>query len=396
MKLYNREEMQKAIVGHVHHARIYSGTAHENLGARTHTILKDIFTTVKGPWKNSKEREDIIGRREKMRKDLQRYENAATGYDGATIQALTGLHLIDIIRQKDDMGDITPTIFIERFDPDTPEFLNLIDYFPYIGKEEVIKGSSDTVPLMQHELPVQYPMKLEIRGFGDKTTIKELIFNPFHKTENLIESAARILADEKNADSLKPILGATYSAAFSQAADTTGATFDVKLYNTLKKAIIKALGIYNYPTKRLNGELQHRIYLLINPADLINIQPIVNGALANAGGLQQLAGALPIDGVIPYAGGLNNGMPYGNETLSYPGVEAGTAYVFVRLENFGGYRIVKRNETMEVGPGDILGLTTEKRAWHRIRGIFNDWVLPKTESSKNYGAVIKVTLPDMG
>jgi hypothetical protein len=396
MKLYNRDELQKSVLGHVRHARIYRGTARENLLSKTHEVTKDVYTTVKGTWKNSKEREELIGKREKMRNDVQRLKNAATGYDAATIQALTGLYLIDIIRQKDDLGDITPLIFTERFDPDAPELVNLMDFLPYVGKEETIEGSSDTVPLMQHKLPEKYVLQLDIRGFGDKTTIRELVFNPFHKNELLLESAARILADEKNADSLKPILSATYGAAFTQAPDTTGATFDVKLYNTLKKAIIKALGLHNYPQKRPNSELTYSIYLIVNPADLINIQPVVNGALANAGGLQQIAGALPIDAVIPYSGGLNNGISYGSETLKYPGVEAGFAYVFVKVENFGGYRIVKRNETMEVGPGDILGLTTEKRAWHRIRGVFNDWVLPKTEDSKNYGAVIKVELPTMG
>ena len=395
MILYNSEQMQKSIVGRVRHARIYSGSAQENLTARVHHVEKDVTTVVKGPWKNSKEREEFLGKRERAAARI-RLANAATGYDAATIQALTGLYTIDIIRQADDLGDNTPIIFNERVDADAPEMVNLMDYLPYVGKEGEVIGSSDTVPLMQHVLPVKYPVTLMLRGFGDKTTLRELVFNPFHKTENIIESAARILADEKNADSLKPILSATYGAAFQQAADTTGATYDVKLYNTIKKAIIKALGLLNYPAKRLNGELQHKVYLLVNPIDLINIQPVVNGALAGAGGLQQMAGALPVDGIIPYAGGLNDGMPYANETLRYPGVSQGTAYVLIKLETYCGYRIVKRNETMEVAPGDILGLTTEKRAWHRIRGIFNEWVLPKTEAAKNYGAVIQATLPTMG
>jgi hypothetical protein len=395
MILYNREQMQKSLIGRVRHARIYRGTARENLGKTTHEMLKNVSTVVEGPWMNSKKREDVLRTRKTLQDKARTiFENAATGYDAATIQALTGLYTIDILRQADDLGDATPIIFNERFDPDAPEMVNLMSYMPYIGKEEELKGASDTVPLIQHVLPEKYPVTLVIRGFGDKTTLRELVFNSFHKTENIIESAARILADEKNADSLKPILGATYGVAFSQEADSTGATYDLKLYNTLKNAVIKALGLYNYPAKRLNGELQHKIYLLVNPIDLINIQPIVNGALNVAGGLQQLAQAIPIDGIIPYSGGLNNGMPYGNETLVYPGVAQGMAYVFVKLETYGGYRIVKRNETMEIGEGDILGLTSEKRAWHRIRGMFNDWVLPKTGGSKNYGAVIKVELPD--
>lgn len=103
---------------------------------------------------------------------------------------------------------------------------------------------------------------------------------------------------------------------------------------------------------------------------------------------------MPVAGIIPYGCGLNHGQLYGKETLKYPGVEQGAVFVFVKVDVYGGYRIVKRNETMEVGEGDILGLTAEKRAWHRIRGIANDWVLPKTESSKNYGAVVKTALPD--
>jgi hypothetical protein len=392
MKIYNAEEIQKSYIGRVRRARIYNGTAKHNLITPGFDLVKNVSHVIKGTWEGSKEREDIL-RHRRNREERIRQMNAATGYDAATIQALAGLYTIDILGLADDLTDITPILFAERVDESAPEMVNLMDYLHYVGKEEEITGSSDTVPLMQHVLPEKYPVTLSVRGFGDKTTLRELVFNPFHKTENIIESAARILADEKNADSLTPILAATYSGAFAQAADTTGATYDVKLYNTIKNGIMKALKLYNYPAKRLNGELRYRVYLLINPVDLINIQPVVNGALANAGGLQQIASALPIDGVIPYSGGLNHGQPYGKETLNYPGVAMGEAYAFIKIESYGGYRIVKRNETMEVGEGDILGLTTEKRAWHRIRGIHNDWVLPKTESGKNYGAIVKITLP---
>jgi hypothetical protein len=392
MIIYNAEEIQKSRIGKVRRARIYNGSAKHNLVTPGFELLKNVSHVVKGPWKDSKEREELLTQR-RNREEKIRQMNAATGHDAATIQALAGIYTIDIIGLADDLTDITPILFTERVDESAPEMVNLLDYLHYVGKEEDITGSSDTVPLMQHILPVKYPLTLAVRGFGDKTTLRELVFNPFHQTENIIESAARILADEKNADALTPIFNAAYTGAFAQAADTTGTTYDVKLYNTLKAGIIKALKLYNYPAKRLNGEMRYRVYLLINPVDLINIQPIVNGALANAGGLQQIAKALPVDGIIPYSGGLNHGQPYGKETLKYPGVAIGEAYAFIRIESYGGYRIVKRNETMEVGEGDILGLTTEKRAWHRIRGVSNDWVLPKTESSKNYGAIVKITLP---
>jgi hypothetical protein len=145
--------------------------------------------------------------------------------------------------------------------------------------------------------------------------------------------------------------------------------------------------------------MHFQIYLLINPLDEMNIMPVINGALASAGGIQQIAGKLSIDGVISYGNGLNDGQKYGNETLKYPGCQQGTAYAIIVPEVYSGYRFIKRNETMEVGEGDILGLTAEKRAWYRIRGIHNGFVLPETTGSgvnaKYYGSVVKITLPSM-
>ena len=297
------------------------------------------------------------------------------------------------MRQADEYPDYTPVLFKEVVDESLPETFNLRNALPYIGKEEDMEGSGDTVPLMQSALPVDTPVTLKIRGFGDKTTMRQLVFNPFHKNELIIESAARILSDEKNKDSLGAVLGATFPAAHKQAAVTSASTYDLNLYNTLKAGIKKALNLICKPLDKENGLVRHEIYLLVNPMDQIDILPIVNGALAGVGGIQQVAAALPIDGIIPYGCGLNHGMKYGGETLSYPGVPQGKVFVFIKVDSFGGYRFVKRNETMEVGKGDVLGLSSEHKAWHRIRGNFTNFVLPVTESSKNYGAVIEVTLP---
>jgi len=264
---------------------------------------------------------------------------------------------------------------------------------PYIGKEEEVKGSGDTVPLMEHALPKKYPVELQIRGFGSKTHFRELIFNPFHKNEKLIESAARILSDHKNKDLFGDIFGITYDTAHKQEADTSGTTYDLQVYNTLRKGIRKAARLICEPLGKANAEYKHEIYLLVNPLDLIDLQPIIMGALQGIGGLQQIASALPIEGIIPYGCGLNHGLKYGNETLSYPGVPQGKAYAFVKVDTFGAYRLIKRNETMELGEGDVLSLTSEHRAWHRIRGMYTDWVKPKTDDGNAYGAVVEITLP---
>jgi len=396
MKVYNSENMRKDLVGKVRNIRIYGGDAKNDLENSTSTVARtEQIKIVSESWKNSAGREKLLNERKALSEKV-RLMNASTGYDWKTIQALAGLYTIDMVRQADDFADYTPVVFKEVVDEKAPEIVTLRNMMPYIGKEETVTGSGDTVPLIQSALPVDDNVQLEIRGFGDRTTLRQLIFNPFHKTEMITESAARILSDEKNKDFFGPLMGATFGAAHKQAADTAGATYDLQLYNTLKKAIWKAVNLKCKPVGKENGLLRHEVFLLVNPMDLINIQPVANGALAGVGGIQQIASALPIDGIIPYGGGLNHGLMYGSEELYYPGVPQGKAYAFIKVDVFGGYRITKRSETMEVGEGDVLALSQEKRAWHRVRGVHNGFVLPKVENGKNYGAVVEITLPVFG
>ena len=285
MKLFNAETMRKDLVGRVRNIRIYNGTAGENQDSATPDAAHTETIKVVGEKRlNSAGRETLLNDRKNLETKI-RQMNAATGYDTAAIRALAGLYTVDLVRQADDYADYTPVLFTEKVDENAPATVDLQDVLPYIGREEDIMGAGDKVPLMEHVLPRNYPVRLSIRGFGDKTTMRELVFNPFHKTERVIESAARILADEKNADSISPIVNATYGAPFSRAADTSGASYDINLYNTLKKAIFKALSLLNYPTGKANGLMRNEVYLLVNPLDLVNVQPVVNGHLAGAGGL---------------------------------------------------------------------------------------------------------------
>ena len=395
MKILNAEAMRKDLVGKVRKIRIYNGTALTNLKEPVFTVAGEEVIKVTGErWLNSAGREKLLQDRKLLQDKLEKQKNAATGYAASDIAKLATLMTVDLVRQQDEYPDYAAVLLKEIVNEEATETVNLLDQMPYIGKEEELRGSGDTVPLMEHALPNKYSVDLQIRGFGDKTQLRQLIFNPFHKTEKLIESAARILSDHKNKDLFGDIFGITYGPQHSQAADITGATYDIQVYNTLKKGIRKAARLLNKPLGKANAEYKHEIYLLVNPLDLIDIQPIVNGALQGVGGLQQIAAALPIAGIIPYSCGLNHGFKYGEETLSYPGVPQGKAYAFVKVDTFGAYRIIKRNETMDVGEGDVLALTSEHRAWHRIRGVFTDWVKPVTESGKAYGAVVEITLPD--
>jgi hypothetical protein len=390
LKIFNAETMRKGLVGQVRHVRVYNGSARANLMGNP-AALADEAIIIKGEkWQGSEGRERLLNERRELAEKLK---NAATGYDAATIAALVANYVIDLQRLTDEMTDYTPQLLAVKQDDAAPESVKLRNYLPYVGKEDIVMGASDTVPLMDHNLPVDVTMSLAIKAFGDKTTFRELVFNPFHTTENIMQSAARILVDSQNKDSIGAIVGATYDAAHSQAADGSGATVDIQTYNTVKAAIKKALRLYNAPTGKRMGEMAHEIYLLVNPMDLPDVQPVIEGGLERLAGINQMVGRLPINGVIPYGGGLNDGLKWGQETLSYPGVAEGAFYVYIKNPVYGGYKVVKRAPSMEMGEGDVLALTTEKRAWHRIDGVFLDWILPSDSGGKNYGAVVKGTFP---
>jgi len=401
MKILNAETMRKSLIGKARNIKTYRGTASENKTTTDSVVAhSQTIKITNDKWIGSAGREQLLTKRKALTEKLQknfneRQENASVGFDLKTIQELATLYTIDLSRQADEFTDYTPVLYNEIVDENVPESANLRDMAPYVGKEETITGTGDKVPLMQPSLPEDYTVKQEIRGFGDQTNYRQLIFNPFHKTEHIINSAARILADSKNNDSLGKIFAADFSdPLFKQLPNQSGATYDIRLYNTLKAGIRKALHLYSKPYNRENGLFRHEIYLLVNPMDLIDLQAVASGALATVGGIQQLAPALPIDGIIPYGGGLNNGLMWGNEKLNYPGVPLGKVYVFIKVETFGGYRVIKRNETMETGEGDVFALTSEKRVWHRIRGLYHDFILPEVKGGKGYGSLIEITLPE--
>lgn len=90
-----------------------------------------------------------------------------------------------------------------------------------------------------------------------------------------------------------------------------------------------------------------------------------------------------------------NGMTWGSETLSFPGVAKGTAYIF--LPNpLGGIVLDKRPLTLETGTGSVLQLSTEERAWYRINGLFHKWFMGGAMSGGKAGTgnIVKVILPE--
>jgi hypothetical protein len=375
---------------------VYEGTCTDNLKQEnSRTYYSQDVLVASSSWRNSSNRTKLLNRIHDLRSQLEVQKNANQGLDPARVTELVGAYFIDLMRLSDEMADYTGVLTTEFIRPDMPKDINLRDFLPYTGMERTISGSNDSVPLIEQNAAKLTPISLDIKAFGHKNSLYDVIFNPFWDINRLMETAATIRIDSRNNDVIGKIVKATFDAGHTQAVDTTGETPDLKIYNTVNNAIDKLQRLYHpHFTKRQIGTMTHKIYLLINPLNRRRVQPVVSGALLGAGGLKQLVNALPLDGIIEYAGGIQDGLPWGeNKQLSFPGVADGEFYL-IAVTTYGGMTFTKRDLTLETGTGSVLQLSTQERAWYRIGTTFLDWLIGKTEGGKEYGAIIKGTFPE--
>ena len=210
------------------------------------------------------------------------------------------------------------------------------------------------------------------------------------------EAAVNAYTDQRNARTVGVIVGATYDASQKQAADaTSGATYDVLMYNTIRKAIKLLRGLKDVQTKEKIAVPS--ITLLCNSADRWDIERVINGQLGSGNGTIGSLNmqSLPIDTIIEYDHGITHGKKWGKKTLSFPGVTQGKAYLFVPGEAF--FVAVKRPLTMETGRGSVLQLSTEEKAWYAVQAEhYKDFLgssYPGTSVGAGFGYIVEVTLP---
>jgi hypothetical protein len=345
-------------------------------------------------WKNSEGQFNLY-RDMKVVKD--RLENAGNAPSPTDLAAYYAYLFIDVARQADELADHSAEIYNVISRPDAPEVTKLRDIIPYVGKEKKITGASDSVPLIEANEAQTADITLYFKAFGWKDSIKNLVFNPFDSIARVTEAAAKILVDSRNNDVIGYLVGLTYPALQSQVADTTGATRDLKVYNTFVNAIGTISKLKHPLTGRLlsnMGVFAGKLKVLAHPKDAWDFSRILGGQLVGASGVAQNVSALPIASIIPYGGGIMDGLIWGKETLSLPGVTQGYAYLFLP-NDLGGFVLDKVDLTLETGQGSVLELSAEERAWYRVNGLFHDWFVggAKDNTNSGLGCVVKITLP---
>ncbi len=373
--------------------QIFVGSAKHNLDTKTpekRNAIKGGIEVQPVAYNGSAGQEKLYDKIEKQIK-----QNAVKTPSAEDIETLMGLFLVDVSRKAAESRDLTSFIAKETTALNDPELVTLQNVLPYRGIMREISGNGESVSLIQPATASNDNMQHKIYGVGYQSSLRQILFDPWYNTEKVLTAAVDSDTDNRNKAIIGAIVGTTYVASQSQAADTTGTSYDVKNYNTFRKAIKKLRALKDFNNDRKISVPS--ITLLCNSADSWDIQRVINGQLAGSNGTiaVQNMQSLPIANILEYDQGINNGFTIGKEEAAFPGVTQGTCYIFVPNE----YLFVrnKRPLTMETSAGSALSLSQEEKAWYRIFGVYDKLFFGSSYSGTaldaGYGAIVKITLP---
>ena len=409
-KIINRETLleQRLKNEHTTPMAVFAGDARANLAAKAPQIFvqADVKLT-NADYENSAGHRKLwneIGELQHRAKNMpeeeliKKAQNAAQAPGASVLEDLLGKIFIDITRRAQEAGDLTSVIAKEETNLAYAENVNLRDILPYRGEFGVISGANDSVELIEQATGSTETVAHVIRGLGWKTTLANLLYNELHSLSKVNQAVADAFTDMRNSRTIGQIVAATYVASQQQAADTTaGATFDAKMYNTIRKAIKKLRALKDPLTERPIAVPS--IAILCNSANTWDIERVIRGQLMSGGGNGLISTSnmtgLPIAQIIEYDQGITNGFTWGKKPLSFPGVTAGKCYLFVPRTY--GWVLNKRPLTLETGPGNVLQFSKEERAWYNVQTEFDRLLFGSsyagTSLGAGYGAIIEVELP---
>lgn len=322
-------------------------------------------------------------------------QNAAHAPSYSTLSSLVSLIFQDMTRRYMESPDFTDRIVTETVNADFRETVTTREIKQYRGVFEQFSAEGDPVPLIDQALAETDTFSLSIYGLGWATTLKNILFNEFHSMQKVIDAVTAGYVDKRNNLIIGTIVGTSFDSSQEQPAATSGSTYEENMYITFRNAIQLLRTLLDNNTDRKISVPS--ISLLCNSNDTWYIERVINGYLSGMGGDATRGvnnSALPINEIIEYDQGANNGFVVGKKTISMPGVTAGTCYLFVPREY--AWVATKRGLTMESSMGSALTLSKEERAWYFVQGQYLKDFLGSSYSgagTSGYGAIVEVTLP---
>ena len=400
VKVINRQALidERLKNEHADRIQIFDGDMALNKSTvESHPYGRELIVPMKnGNYRESAGRAKLEAEVKNLQRKAQKAINAAQAPAGTTIAALMERVFVDMTRRYQESPDFTSRIVTEQTNPNYPDPVNMREILEYRGQMETIEGANDSVPLIEQALAEVDTLNLEMQAIGWKTSLRNIIFNPFHKLQKVLDAVTMAYTDYRNAAVIGTIVGTEFDDSQQQPAGVSGASYEENLYITFRNAIQLLRTLLDNQTDRPISVPS--ISLLCNSTDTWYIERAINGQLAVGGG-DAFRGnnntPLPISEVIEYDRGGNDGFTWGKKTMSFPGVTQGTCYLFVPRAY--AWAAIKRALTMEVGTGSVLQLSQEERAWYCVQGVYLKDFLGSSYSgatTEGYGAIVEITLPE--
>jgi hypothetical protein len=311
---------------------------------------------------------------------------------------------IDLTRRRIENMDFTSEIANEITNPAFSRTIRIDEFLPFAGAFAEIHGTGDNVPMIQQKTGETGTVGMHIFGLGHERSLEDELYNvsifSLQKVNDAVARAYTNLRNTRNgigqmvAYSLAGAWTLDQRVAASQILDANGnVMYDVSLYWTLRNALRKLMAL-NDPQTLQEISAQRVVLLCRENVTLWDIGRIMRGQLGGGetnGTIRQLE-ALPIDEIWQYKG---DDIYLGAEHIQYPGVPAGHAYLFVPgPAGSPNYVLNKRGLTQEVGRGDVLTLSREKRAFYCVQGEYQDEFFGHTGGGvANTGYIVEITLP---
>jgi len=374
----------------------YSGKKEQNLKATDPESLKTGDNTVvmkSNIWEGSEGHAKVWNKIEDLHKKAK---NASMLPDDWS--TLTDLMRIDITRRRMQEADYTDMVMNEQVNDAFGKSVRLDEFLDAGGAFEDIYGNNDAVPLLEHKTGATGSVSMDLFALGDKTSLQDVIYNPLYDIQKVMRAVTRAYVGLRNNRNVLGLMVAKTTAAGwdtgqQEAADTVETSKEAKLYATLVNAYDRLLNLTDAQTGQTIGADQ--VYLAIPYGKQMWFQRAVNGQL-NLGGKgkpSNFESLSWLDAIIPYRG---DTIYVGEDTVSYPGVAATKAYMFVPR---AAYTLTKRGLTMEQGKGSVLTLSQEERVWYGIQteyvAEFFGYSHSTPVGSSGTGMCVEITLPTL-
>jgi hypothetical protein len=291
---------------------------------------------------------------------------------------------IDITRRRMENMDFTSEIANEITNPAFSRSVALNEFLPFTGAFKEMKGSGDTVPMIQQKTGATGSVSMHIFGIGHERSLEDELYNldifTLQKVNAAVARAYTALRNHRNGigTAVAYILAGAWPLAQRVHAAVGYGNYDLNLYYTLKTAVRKLRALTDPQTdQEINAQ---RIVLLVRENNILSdISTIVMKPL-------------DIDEVWQYKG---DNLYIDSALIEYPGIPSGTALLFVPgPAGAPNYVLNKRSLTQEVGRGDVLSLSREKRAFYSAQGEYQDeWFGEVAGGAAGTGFIVAVELP---